>query len=103
MLISIRQIYIFYIGKIDVSNKIPRAHNSGIGSQTSHPVYFRPYSVFAYICGFNGNQSLMYCIEHKWKYNVRRLISRGIKNPLIWLRIGGNESLNLDLSNFGIS
>ena len=51
MLISIRQRYFAYIGKTD--------NNSGIGSQTSQPVYLLQYSVFTYIFGFNGNQSLV--------------------------------------------
>ena len=34
---------------------------------------------------------------------MRRLIYQGIKNTHIWLQRGGNEFLNIDLSNYGIS
>ena len=45
----------------------------------------------------------MYNIEQKWEYNLRHLRSQGINNPIIWARRGGNESLNIDSSNYGIS
>ena len=45
----------------------------------------------------------MYYIEHKWKDNLRRLRSQGLKYPHIWSRRGINEVLNLDLSNYGES
>ena len=72
MLILIRQ-RVFNIGNTNEINEILRCHNSGIGSQTSHLLHLFPYSVFTYICGFNGNQSLMYYIEYKWKDIVRLL------------------------------
>ena len=103
MLISIIQRYFVYIGNTNDINKILRDPNSGIGFQTSQPVHLQPYSLFAYICCFNGNQSLMYYIEHKYKYNVRRLESQGMNNTCIWLQRGRNELFSVDLSNYGIS
>ena len=60
MLISIIQRDFLNIGNTNDINERLRANNSGIGYQTSQPVNLRPHSVFAYICGTNGNQSLMY-------------------------------------------
>ena len=102
-LISIRLRYFVCIKNRNEINEILRAHNSGIGSQTSHLLHTCLYSAFAYICGFNGSKNLMYFIEHKCKENVRRLRSQVINNPHIWSRIGGNKFLNLDLSNYGVS
>ena len=45
----------------------------------------------------------MYYIDQKWKDGMRRLISQGINNPLIWQRRGVNEFINIDLSDYGIS
>ena len=102
MLISIRKNDFVYIGKTKDLNERLRAHNSGHGSQTSQPLHLRPYSFYAYICGFNGNEGMMYYIEQKWKDNVARMISHGINEPRIWAQRGGNDLLNLDLSNYGI-
>ena len=51
--ISIIQRDFVYTGNKNYINEILRAHNSGIGSKTSHSLHIHPYSVFAYICGFN--------------------------------------------------
>ena len=51
MLISIRRRYFVCIIKTNENNKWLRAHNSGIGYQTSQQVNLRPYSIFTYICG----------------------------------------------------
>ena len=45
----------------------------------------------------------MYYIEQKWKDNVRFLRFQGINDPHIWSLKVGNEFLNIDLSNYGIS
>ena len=103
MLISTRKQDFVYIGKtLDLNTRL-RSHNSGHGSRTSQPLHLRPYSFFAYICGFNGNESLMYYIEQKWKNNIARLISQGEQRPHQWARRGGNELMNCDLSNYGIT
>jgi hypothetical protein len=61
MLISIRKNdFVYIIGKTLDLNKRLRAHNSGHGSQTSQLLHLHPYSFFAYICGFNGNEGMMY-------------------------------------------
>ena len=60
MLNSIRQRSFAYIVNTNGINERLRSHNSGICLQTSQPLYICPYSVFAYTCGFNGNQSFMF-------------------------------------------
>ena len=66
------------------------------------PEYLRPYAYYAYICGFNGNETLMYYIEQQWKLSINRLRSYGINDPRVWVERGGNEMLELNLSNFGV-
>ena len=100
--VSIRRRDFVFIRNTNGINEKLRDHNSGIGSHTSHPFHIFPYSVFAYIYGFNGNKSLMYYIEQKWKDNARHLIYQGIKYHCIWLQRRGNEWINFDLSNYGI-
>ena len=97
MLISIGKIYFVYIVKTNKINKRLRVHNSGIRFNTPQPVHLCPHSVFAYIYGLNRNKSSIHYIEHKWKYNVRRLRSQGINNTRICLQRGGYECLNIDL------
>ena len=39
----------------------------------------RPYAVFPYICGFNGNRQLQYHVEREWKMKRDRLVMQGIR------------------------
>ena len=45
---------------------------------------------------------IMFYIEQKWKEEINRLRTRGMYDPKQWALRGGNELLNLNLSNFGI-
>ena len=36
-------------------------------------------------------------------YNVRPLLSQGINDLRLWSQRGGNELLNIDLSNYGMN
>ena len=73
-------------------------HNSGHGSASTAPANKRPYAVMGYICGFDGNQSknLRRYIEKTWKEKRDFLISRGMLNPLDWLRAGASVIAELD-------
>ena len=102
MLISLRQKDYFYIGKTFDLHQRLRAHQSGYGSISTQPEHLRPYAYFAFVCGFDGNNSLMYYLESKWKESVVRIRNRGIRDARIWAAEGGNDLLNLNLSNFGI-
>ena len=102
MLISLRTRDFVYVGKTKDLHERIRSHQSGNGSLSSQPEHLRPYAYFGYICGFNGNETMMFYVEEKWKEEIKRLRARGIHDPKQWASRGGNEVLNLNLSNFGV-
>ena len=102
MLISLRSEDFFYIGKTKDLNQRLKSHQSGYGSYSTMPEHLRPYAYYAYLCGFNGDKSLMFYIERQWKERVNRMKRNGINDPRVWAHNGGNEMLNLNLNNFGI-
>ena len=79
-----------------------RAHQSGHGSLTTQPEYLRPYAYYAYICGFDGNEHMMFYVEQQLKESITQLRGQGINDPRVWANIDGNAVLNLDLSHFGL-
>jgi predicted GIY-YIG superfamily endonuclease len=102
ILISLRSREFFYIGKTKDLHQRMRAHQSGHGSLTTQPEYLRPYAYYAYICGFDGNEHMMFYVEQQLKESITQLRGQGINDPRVWANIGGNAVLNLDLSNFGL-
>ena len=44
----------------------------------------------------------MFYLERKWKENVSQSRNNGMHDPRMWATQGGNDILDLDLSNFGI-
>jgi predicted GIY-YIG superfamily endonuclease len=102
MLISLRSNDFCYIGKTKDLHQRMRSHQSGHGSLSSQPEHLRPYAYFAYICGFNGNETMMYYVENQWKQSLNNIRNQGIQDPKVWAQRGGNDVLNLNLSNFGI-
>ena len=102
MLISLRTNDFFYIGKTKDLHQRLRSHQSGHGSYSTMPEHLRPYAYYAYICGFNEDESLMFYIERQWKEIIHRYKNRGCIDPREWAERGGNEVLSLNLSNFGI-
>ena len=76
-----------------------RTYNSGHGSKSSEPPHLLPYSLFAFICRFNRNNSLMLYIEQKWKEKRYSLINQGINYLREWANVG-NEIANLDYNNY---
>ena len=69
MLTSIRRQTYSYIGETKCLRTRLREHNSGYGSSSTEPSYLRPFAVTAYICGFNGLETLRLFVEDKWKEN----------------------------------
>ena len=102
MLISLRSNDFCYIGKTKDLHQRMRSHQSGHGSLSSQPEHLRPYAYFAYICGFNGNETMMYYVENQWKQSLNNIRNQVIQDPKVWAQRGGNDVLNLNLSNFGI-
>ena len=102
MLIRLRMRDFCYIGKTKDLHQRMRSHQSGNGSTSTQPEHLCPYVFFAYICGFEGDERMMFYVEQKWKECIHALRMQGIHDPRVWANNGGNDVLNLDLSNFGI-
>lgn len=75
------------------------SYNSGRGSISSEPTNIRPYTLFSFICGFNGNNNLMLYIEQKFKEKRYSLINNSIIDLCKWENIG-YYLLNLNYNNF---
>ena len=73
MLLSIKDQNFTYIGKMNNIRTRIRQHNSGLGSISTEPLHLRPYALFAYICGFDSNNVLMFYIERLWKQKKRSI------------------------------
>ena len=77
-LISCRDATYSYIGTTKCIRKRLNQHNSGFGSRSTNPLHLRPFVIYAYICGFNGNQLLRFHLENEWKRRRDYLIQRNI-------------------------
>ena len=77
-----------------------RFHNSSRGSTSTEPAHLQLYAHFAYICGFNGYNNIVYYIDKKWKDRREQLIAQCINESRAWSR-GGNDVTHLEYSNFG--
>ena len=97
-LLSVKQRTFTYIGTTDCIRKRIRQHNNGYGAQTTSPVSLRPYSVMAYICGFDGEKKqLRYHIERQWKIKRDYLRLNENNDPRDWARVG--QEVIRDVSN----
>ena len=65
--ISIRTKDYTYVG--EYNNIISRLnqHNSGYGSNSTTLRHRRLFAIMGFICGFNGNKSMIQMIEKLWK------------------------------------
>ena len=102
MLMSIKDMNFTYIGKTKcIRNRIQK-HNSGVGAVDTEPLHLRPYAMFAYICGFDSQNDLLFYIEDAWKQKRDQMIRNGINDAKAWA-LGGGEVINgLDEENFGV-
>lgn len=88
-LISLRDPSFSYIGKTMDINRRLQQHNSGNDSSSTAPQRLRPYAIFAYICGFEHDKTLLSCVEFVWKEKRDRLCNSGIQCQKQWARRGG--------------
>ena len=102
MLLSIKDQNFTYIGKTKNIRTRIRQHNSGIGSISTEPLHLRPYALFAYICGFDSNNDLMFYIERIWKQKRDQLIINGINDIKAWALCGSEVISEIDRQSFGI-
>ena len=104
MLVSIKDSSFAYIGKTNSIRTRITQHNTGIGSTSTEPIHLRPFALYAYICGFNGNQDLMFYVERQWKEKRNRLIRNGVNDINAWARCGSEviACMRTDVEAFGI-
>jgi len=74
MLVSLRDNTRSYIGQ--TMNIITRLnqHNSGNGSEFTTELSLRPWALFAYVCGFDGDMTTRMYFERRWQ--IRRAEER---------------------------
>ena len=73
----------FYVGECqDLPTRL-RKHNSGNGCNSTGYQH-APYAVFAYICGFDCNESLRLHVEKEWKHAIGDLIKNAIRCRIQW-------------------
>ena len=95
MLISIRDHSYIYIGMtLNLCIRILQ-HNLGYGATGTASASYRPFCLFAYICGFNCNKALMLHVETQWKVHRNRLIENGNKCPKAIARSANNMLENM--------
>ena len=103
MLISMKDKGFSYIGKtLSLRSRIQQ-HNSGFGSMSTEPLHLRPYALFAYICGFNRRNDLLFYIELAWKEKRDQLIRNGVNDLKAWAHCSSEIISQLDEENFGVN
>ena len=71
MLVSVRDNRYIYIGEtFDISNRLLQ-HNSGNGAKFTTPLNLRPWALFSFVCGFDGNKQQMKYFESKWQQKMK--------------------------------
>ena len=93
-LVSLRDPAFTYIGMTNDINRRLQQHNSGNGSSSTVPLRLRPYALFAYICGFECNTTLLSYVESQWKIKRNRLRDSGILCQKQWARRGGHSVID---------
>ena len=67
MLVSTHSTSFSYIGEtLNIGCRLNQ-HNSGFGSESTCDPSMRPYALFAYVCGFEGEKILRRQFEYMWK------------------------------------
>ena len=88
MLISVRNHNYTYIGMTSNIAVRLQQHNSGNGHAFTTPTRLRPWALFAYITGFDGDRRKMFSIERRWKTRRQEERERGISCPKQIARLG---------------
>ena len=63
MLMSVNDHNFSYTGKTLSIRRRIQQHNSGVGSVSTEPLHLQPFALFAYICGFDSKNDLLFYIE----------------------------------------
>ena len=67
ILFSVRQRQTTYIGQTKNLSKRLQQHNRGTGAKQTQPEYLRPWSLLAYVAGFNQNRQEHISFETEWQ------------------------------------
>ena len=102
MLISMKDFNFSYIGKTNSIRCRIQEHNSGTGSVSTEPLHLRPYALFAYVCGFNCQNDLLFYMEREWKDKRDRLVRHGVNDQKAWAYTADEVISELHEENFGI-
>ena len=78
MLISCKDPHYSYIGETQNISTCLNQHNQGRGAKATTPESLRPYSLFAYICGFDGRTQMRQNIEYMWKLKRAQSVIEGV-------------------------
>ena len=70
MLVSTQVTTYSYIGETrSIVSRLDQ-HNSGFGSESTCPISLRPFAVFSYVCGFDGDKQTRCLFEYVWKCRI---------------------------------
>ena len=102
-LISLKDPNFTYIGETrNIAHRL-RQHNSGYGCSATSSSTRRPFAVFAYICGFNGDKRRQQFVEQKWKETRDNLRSNNIHCVKRWAicaqDVVDNINTNMNFNN----
>ena len=78
MLVSCKDPYYSYVGETQNISTRLNQHNQGRGAKATTPASLRPYSLFAYVCGFDGRTQMRQNIEYMWKLKRAQSIIEGV-------------------------
>ena len=102
MLTSIKRPSYAYVGETECLRRKLKEHNSGYNSCSTEPSYLRPFAVMAYICGFDGKNTLRQYIKQKWEDRRNELVNNGVNDLREWARCGNDVIQNTNEASFNI-
>ena len=81
MLLSTKDHSKNYIGQTLALGERLNQHNSGYGAKYTTDVRYRPWFLFAFVCGFDSKKSLMMNFESRWQLKRNEMIQAGSRDP----------------------
>ena len=76
MLVSIRDQKTTYIGQCNSLVERLNLHNRAVGSKQTADSRLRPWSLVAFVCGFEGKKTRMFAFERDWQMKRDRMLQR---------------------------
>jgi predicted GIY-YIG superfamily endonuclease len=67
ILLSLQDHQTIYIGQtMNLAHRL-KQHNQGIGAKQTADPRLRPWALFGFVCGFDGNRALLKSFEKRWR------------------------------------